>query len=287
MSVFFFDSDCELWWTEAKKLNAICMQMPYTIGDVFRGYDLGEKTDFKEYFTKMKNGEVPTTQALNPYDYIEHFEPYLKKGEDILYVHFSNKLSGTFVHLQTAIDELKVKYPDRKITTVDTLSISGAAGSIVKEAAELHNSGATDEEVVKFVEKNREHFAEYFMVEDLKYLKRGGRISSITAIVGTMLNVKPILKVDSEGKIVSIGKAIGRKKGVAELINYFVKLGEDVENHQVIIMQAECEDDAEAIAEKLKQINPKVKPFIQPIGPVIGCHCGPGTVGIIFHSKGR
>jgi DegV family protein with EDD domain len=287
MSVFFFDTDCELWHTEADKLGVQIIEMPYTIGNVSRGYDLGKNTDFKEYFNQMKKGEVPTTQALNPFDYVTYFEPFFKKGEDIIYVHFSHNLSGTFAHMQSAVDELKAKYPERKFTEVDTLGICAQGGSLVKEAAQLHNSGVGDSDVKKFVEENRQNFAEYFIVDDLKYLKRGGRVSSVTAVVGTMLNVKPILKVDSEGRIVSVGKAIGRKKAVNELFNYFVKLQENAKEHDIIVLHADCEEDAQDLCNRIMEVLPNAKPKIQWVGPVIGCHCGPGTLGISFHSKNR
>ena len=155
MSVIFTDTDCEMDYTTAEELNINVIGMPYTIMDKESVYDYGKNTNIKEFFDLMRKGEVATTSALNTEDYINYFEPVFEKGEDILYVHFSSQLSGTFEYMKTAIEQLKEKYPERKITLFDTKNISIGAGIQVIEAAKLHNNGVSDEDVVKFLYENK------------------------------------------------------------------------------------------------------------------------------------
>ncbi len=286
MSVFFTDSNSELWFDKVEKLNLQYISMPYTLEGVEAGYDLGKTNNFNAFFAKIKQGIIPKTSALSPENYVEIFEPHLKAGEDILYVHFSSGLSATFDFMNVAIKELKEKYPDRKITAVDTLNISLGAGIIAYEAAKLHNSGASDEEVVKFVKDFRERISVYFIVDSLLHLKRGGRISSTQAVLGTMLNLKPILKVTKEGKIVSFSKASGTKKALLELMKLLLQDGEDVKKYPVGILHANAYDDAEFLKNKIIELlGSDVEIWVQQVGPTVGTHCGPGTIGLAFHSK--
>lgn len=288
MSVFFCDSNCELWHTRVKELNIKYISMPYTIKGQMQGYDMGENMDFDGYYNTIKSGEMPSTQALNPFDYVQYFEPILASGQDIIYVHFSHKLSGTFEYLKTAIAELKEKYPDRKITTVDTLSISMGAGSLVYEAALLHNSGASDEEVVKFVEKERQHSCAYFVVDDLQHLKRGGRISGAVAFFGGMLGIKPILKIDEHGAIINFNKTQGKKKAMLELINIMKENGEDIEKHPLTILNAGTKEEGQFMIDHVRAVvGENATIWYQQIGPTIGAHCGPGTIALVFHGKKR
>jgi DegV family protein with EDD domain len=286
MSVFFTDSNCEIWFKKAEELNIKFISMPYAIDGVESGYDLGKTHDYKAFFNKIKEGKNATTMALNPDDYYNIFEPYLKKGEDVLYVHFSSNLSGTFEFLEKAKKELLKKYPNRKIKTVDTLNISLGAGVIVYKAAQLHNSGASDEEVIEYVKKLRNEIATYFTVDDLHHLKRGGRISSTQAVIGTMLGIKPILYVNGEGKLVSESKVSGRKKALLELIERFKTNGENVADYPIAILHADCESDANFLKQKVVELaGNDADVWVQQIGPTVGTHCGPGTVGIVFHKK--
>ncbi len=287
MSVFFTDSNCELWYTEIKKLGIEYISMPYTIDGVEHNYDLGETYNCKEFFDKVRSGSMPITSALNPQNYIDIFEPVLQANEDILYVHFSNKLSGTFNFMNQAIETLKQKYPKRTIRTVDTLSISMGGGLVAYEAGVMHKRGATDDEIIKFVEKFRHHVATYFVVDDLNHLKRGGRLSATSAVVGSMLGIKPMLKIEDDGKITNCDKIIGRKKSLIALANKLKELGENVNDYPVYVMHADCEADAQFVKEQVLKIYPEARVIIQPVGPTIGTHCGPNTVGLIFHAKRR
>ncbi len=288
MSVFFCDSNCEIWHDKIKELGIKGIKMPYLIDDNMVYYDFGENTNFNEFYTKIKNGATPKTQALNSQDYIEYFEPVLASGEDILYVHFSSKMSGTFNYMQMAIHELLEKYPDRKITTVDTLSITMGAGLIVLEAYKMHKNGATDEEVKKWVEDNRQNFSLVFAVDDLNHLKRGGRLSSTSAFFGSLLNIKPLCRVSNEGLIETFQKVNGRKKALQAIINYFVENQDNAKNYPIVVMDALSPEDNEFLVNELKKIvGEEANIITQPIGPVIGSHCGANVVGIGFHAKQR
>ena len=288
MSVFFTDSNSELWYTQVKKLGIECIKMPYTIEGVEKTYDLGETHDYKKFFSKIRKGIIPITSALNPQNYLEIFEPFLKAGEDIIYVTFSSRMSGTFEFMKQAIDVLKEKYPERSIKYVDTLSISLGAGIVAYEAAIMHKRGATDDEIINFVEKFREEVTCYFIVDDLMHLKRGGRISSTSAVFGTLLGIKPVLCVDNDGRIVSVDKVNGRKKSILELVNKFKSLGENVADYPIGIMHADCEEDALFLKSKIEEIVGKdAQIWLQPVGPTVGTHCGPNTLGIAFHAKRR
>ena len=181
MSRMFCESNCELNYQECEKYGLTVIGMPYTQNGVEKFYDMGrDREAMLQFFRDVKKGDKVVTNALNPQDYINYFEPVFKAGEDILYVHFSCNLSGTFEFMHQALDTLLQKYPDRKFTEVDTYNISQGAGLIVYNAAKMHNAGASDEEVVRYVESIRDRVCTFFMVDDLNYLKRGGRVSPTT-----------------------------------------------------------------------------------------------------------
>ena len=288
MSVFFTDTDLELHHTKIKELGINLIKMPFTLGDEILFDDGGESVDLKNYFTKVSTGTPSKTQALNMEEYVEYFEPVLAKGEDIIYVHFSSQMSGTFNSMNMAIDELLKKYPERKITTVDTLSISLGGGLIVYEAAKLHNNGANDEEVKEYVENNRQNISCLFTVDNLMYLKRGGRLNATSAVVGTILGVKPIIKVDEEGKLNNFAKVSGRKKALNFLIDYVKQNALNIADYPIGILHADCEEDGKYVEQKIREFaGPDANIWLQYVGPTIGAHCGKGTVGVAFHAKKR
>ena len=285
MSVFFTDTDCEMNYTDAEALGMHVIGMPYTINNTEYVYDYGKETKINEFFKEMRDGKVATTSALNVQDYINYFEPIFAAGEDILYVHFSSQLSGTFDHMQVALNELREKYPERKFTEFDTGSISIGGGLQAIEACKLHNSGASDEEVVKFLKTFKDKVKVYFCVESLQYLKRGGRISATAATFGTLLNIKPILTVTQEGKLEKLTTVKGTKKAVDFLYNKFIEEYGDEDKYETFIIDADNKDVADGLAEKIRLTDKKVNLRRMFIGPVIGAHAGPGTVGIVFVAK--
>ena len=285
MYQLFCDSNCELWHTTVKELGLNVIRMPYIVDGEEYFYDMGENTDFKAFFDKMRAGTTPTTAALNEYAYTEYFEPILARGEDIYYITFSHQMSATFNSMKKVIEELKVKYPDREIRYKDSKLISLGSGFVTYYGALKYKDGATMDELDSYLDELIEHTATYFVVNDLTYLHRGGRVSGASKVVGNLLGIKPILYFNEEGKILNIAKAKGFKKALSELLNYMKAKGSELEKYKVFILQADCEKEAEAFANSIRAQFGDLDITIQPVGPVIGAHCGPGTIGLIFHSK--
>lgn len=286
MSVLLCDSNCELWYTTVKELGIDYIPMPYLYNDREYFYDLGENTDFAAFYSAVRAGAVPKTQALNPENYKDVLEPYFAAGEDVLYISFSHAMSGTFAQLDAAISELKQKYPNRKCIVFDTKSISLGAGIQVKAAAELKNKGASDEEIISFLNDFTNRVAVYFVVDDLMHLKRGGRLSAASAVVGTLLSVKPVLTTNSQGGLSVLEKVSGRKKAVRSLCEKVARTITDY-NYPVYVLDADCKEDGDELAAMIKAHRPEADIVRQTVGPVIGSHCGPGTLGVIFIADER
>lgn len=287
MYQLFCDSNCELWHTTVEELKLNVISMPYTIGTDEKFYDLGKTHDFKAFFDLMKNGEVPKTSAINEYAYTEYFEPILARGEDIYYITFSHEMSGTFQAMYNVINQLKEKYPEREIRIKNTKSISLGCGLIVYYGAQKYLEGASMDELDAYLDEIIPHSATYFVVNDLTYLYRGGRISGTSKVVGNLLGIKPILAVNEEGKIVNVDKVKGTKKALSTILEYMKQKASDLDKYKVFILQANCEDEANAFKQKIIDTFGELDITVQPIGPVIGSHCGPGTIGLVFHAKQR
>ena len=282
MSVLICDSNGELWHTRVKELGLDYISMPYFVDGQEYYYDLGEKTDFRKFYDLVRGGMIPTTQALNPEDYKRILTPYFEKGEDVLYVSFSHKLSGTFQFLDLALKELKEKYPDRKCTVFDTNSISLGAGIQMEEAAKLKQKGASDEEILEFLKDFTNRVCVYFVVDDLMHLKRGGRCSGLAAVAGTILGLKPLLSMGADGGLTVLGKISGRKKAIRTLADKIITELEDEDKYSVYIVDADCPEEGDKLRDMVLEKRPNAHIVRQIVGPVIGAHCGPGTLGVIF-----
>ena len=287
MSVLICDSNGELWYTRATELKLDYISMPYYIKGEEYFYDLGEKTDFKKFYQTVRGGEIPKTQALNPEDYKRILTPYFERGEDVLYVSFSHKLSGTFAQLDAALKELKEIYPDRKCTVFDTNSISLGAGIQAEQAAILKQNGASDEEILAFLEDFTNRVAVYFVVDDLMHLKRGGRCSGLAAVAGTLLGLKPMLTFNEEGGLSVITKLGGRKKAITTLANKVIDELTDEDKYSVYVVDADCKEEGDKLRDLILAKRPNANIVRQIVGPVIGSHCGPGTLGVIFVAAKR
>ena len=282
--VFMMDSDSDLPFDLKEKYDIPVVYMPYALEGKEYFDDLGQTLDHKSYFDRMRNGAVPVTSALNEATYIDYFEPILKE-KDLLFVAFSSKLSSTIQAAQAARATLLEKYPNRKLIIVDTLSISMPLTLLALKAHELYRGGAPIEEVADWLEKNKLRAQGWFTVDDLKYLKRGGRISTATALLGTALNVKPVLHVDDEGHLVKMSQTHGRKKSIRLMAEH---LGETIrDGSPIIISHADCLKDAELLVKILKEEYGRDTTLITEIGSVIGAHAGPGTLALFFLGSHR
>ena len=285
MYQLFCDSNCELWHTTVKELGLNVIRMPYIMNEEEYFYDLGENTDFKAFFDHMREGGTPKTAALNEYAYTEYFEPILARGEDIYYITFSHQMSGTFNAMKNVIEQLKEKYPERVIRYFDTKTISLGSGFITYYGALKYQEGATMDELEAYLTELSAHTATYFVVNDLTYLHRGGRVSGVSKVIGNLLGIKPILYFNEEGKILNINKAKGLRKALSTLIGYMKEKGSELNQYKVFVLQADCEEEANDFVANMKATFGDLDVHIQPVGPVIGAHCGPGTIGLIFHAK--
>ena len=284
--VFMTDSDSDLPYSLKAKYDIPVVYMPYAIDGKEYFDDLGQTMDQHTYFDKMRAGATPVTSALNQADYMEYFEPILKE-QDLLFVAFSSQLSCTIQAVYAAREELLAKYPQRKFIGVDTLSISGPMTMLLLKAHELYREGKSMEEVAQWLEENKLRAQAFFTVDDLKYLKRGGRLSTTSAVLGTMLDLKPIIVESKEGKLVPVDKVRGRKKAMSYLVDKSAENITHPEDQEVIILHADAPQDAAKLDEMLKAKVPGVRTRIECVGPVIGAHCGPGTVAICFLGKER
>ena len=259
-----------------------CMYLSYSMDG--KNYTHENFLPEHEFYEAMRNGSMPTTAQVNPENAKALLEPYLKEGKDILHIAFSSGLSGTYNSSRIAAEELMEEYPDRKIIVVDSLSASLGQGLLVWLAQQKKELGQTLEDVADWVEKNKLKMVHLFTVDDLNHLYRGGRVSRTTAIVGSMLNIKPVLHVDNEGKLTAIGKVRGRKKALQELIKLMDEkigiFGADCDT--IFISHGDCEQDAQYVAAKVKEKYNIKNIIINQVGATIGAHSGPGTMALFF-----
>lgn len=286
--VIMTDSSCDLPQELADQLGLEVLPLEVMAdGKNYRNWLDGREIGFKEFYKLAREGKELKTSAVNTAAFEEKMEKLLEEGKDILYIGFSAGLSTTYNSGEAAARELREKYLDRKIYTVDTLAASLGQGMIIYYAAKKKEAGATIEEVRDFVENEKLHMCHWFTVDDLNYLKRGGRISAATAAVGTMLSIKPVMHMDNEGHLVAVGKARGRKAALCQLLDTMGELGEGLEGQTTFICHSDCMDDAQYVASQMKERFGVAQVNINWIGPVIGAHTGPGTIGIFFWGSER
>ncbi len=242
---------------------------------------------FHDFYELLRGGKNVTTSAINVETFRETFLPFLKEGKDVLYLGFSSGLSGTFSAGHIAAQELMEEYPERKILCVDTLCASLGQGMLVYLTAKKRLEGASIEEAAAFAEENKLHLCHWFTVDDLFFLKRGGRISAATALVGSALGIKPILHVDDEGHLISISKVRGRKKSIAALMERMKEAAIDPAEQIPFISHGDCPEDANELADMLRKEFGVKDVIINHVGPVIGAHSGPGTLALFYLGKQR
>jgi DegV family protein with EDD domain len=264
------------------------VSLSYRIGNEdFNSYENGKTTDVKPFYNRMRQGEVASTAQVTRQGMREAFEKVLKKGADLLYIGFSSALSGSFNSGAMVARELREEYPGRKIIAVDSLAASMGEGLLVYHAALLKEREKTIEEVRDWLNANILKLCHWFTVDDLKYLKRGGRISPATALVGTLMGIKPILHVDDEGRLVSVGKVRGRRHSIEELFNQMKNSCENPKNQVIFIGHSDCAEDAQYLENLVRNGLHVRDVVINYIDAVIGAHSGPGTLALFFLGSQR
>jgi len=256
---------------------------------LFRGENRTDSVDdgIKAFYDGLRAGSIATTSAVNPEGWKTVIEPAFHSGDDVLVLAFSSGLSTTYQSAVIAAQELMEQYPDRKAYVVDTLCASLGEGLLVHYACRKRDEGLSLEDLRDWVEDNKLHLCHWFTVDDLMFLKRGGRVSAATALVGTMLQIKPVLHVDDEGHLINVAKARGRKAAIDALAGKAAELGEGFNNETMFISHGDCAEDAEYLARVLKEKLGVKHVHINHVGAVIGSHAGPGVLALFFLGKHR
>ncbi len=284
--VIYTDSACDIVPEKLAEWGVERVSLAFRFEHIDKDF-LNDDIPITEFYQSMRDGHVAKTNAVNAETFRGLFEPTLAAGIDILYLGFSSGLSTTFNQGRLAAEELAEKYPDRKIITVDTLSASAGFGLLLKLTVDKKNEGATIEEAAAYAESLVPKLAHWFTVEDLVYLKRGGRVSPMTALIGGMLSIKPVLHMDDEGHLIKVTTARGRKASLQALANKLLETADDPKNGKIFISHGDCLEDAQLLAAMIKEGGGNDVELITNVGAVIGAHSGPGTMALFFVASQR
>ncbi len=286
--VILTDSSADLGPDLIDQYGIQVLPLSFTIrGLTYQDFPDHRDMDPRVFYDLLRKEEVATTAAVNVAQYIQALEPLLQEGHDVLILAFSSGLSMTYNASTMAVEELRDKYPDRKLYTVDTLCASLGQGLLVWMAAREREKGKSIEEVRDWVVSHKLNICHQFTVDDLHFLKRGGRISATTAVVGSMLQIKPVLHVDNDGHLVNIGKARGRHGSLKALVDRMEQTAIDPREQTVFISHGDCLEDAELVAQMVKDRFGVQNVYINYVGPVIGAHSGPGTLALFYYGIER
>ncbi|MCR5086074.1 MAG: DegV family protein [Lachnospiraceae bacterium] len=281
------DSTCDLPYSFITENGIVIQPLEYTNGqDTFKD---GPTTDLKQFYDNMRNGVTYKTNASNPTDIEETFRMVLNEGKDILHIGFSSGLSSSFANTQLVANELSEEYPDRRIIALDSLAASMGQGLLVYYACKMKREGASMDEIADWLRENILHACHQFTVDDLKYLMRGGRVSKVSWLLGTLINIKPVLHVDDEGHLIPLAKVRGRKKSLISLVdNMEQTMGSYKDRNEIVLIShADCIEDAEFVGNLVKERFGITNIVYNYINTVIGSHSGPGTVALFFLGETR
>jgi DegV family protein with EDD domain len=289
MYTFFTDSDCDLTPEICKEYGFSLISMPYIEkGKEVYPYENWQTFDYRKYYANLRWGDIPSTCAISPAKYISYFEPSFKAGKDILYVHFSAAMSGTFNAMKLALDELYEKYPERKLYSFDTKAITIGSLNLILEMGEKYKKGASIQELIDFGNDQVDKFGIYFYADNLRFFAKSGRVSGLSATMGDLFGIKPLIFMDSDGVMKSISKARGRIGAMEKLLQYIIDLEDHIKDHRVIIAHSDCLHLADKMANMLRQKFGDDLPIIYTVvNPTAGAHCGPDCIGVSFHAKHR
>ena len=286
--VILTDSSADLTDELVRELGVQILPLSFTIQDkTYQNYPDNRDMAPEDFYKLLRGGEMCTTSAVNVAAYHETLAPLLQAGTDVLVLAFSSGLSATYQSAKVAVEELSEQFPERRLLLVDTLSASLGQGLLVWYAAQRQKAGESIEAVRDWVEENKLNLCHWFTVDDLHFLKRGGRIGAATAVLGTMLHIKPVLHVDDEGHLISMSKARGRAAALTALVDEMEKTAVNPAEQTVFISHGDCLDDAMKVADDVKRRFGVKTVILGHVGPVIGAHSGPGTVALFFMGSKR
>lgn len=286
--VVMTDSSADLTAELVEKLGLDVIPLSVNVGEKsFMNYPDEREIGSHEFYEMLRGGANAKTSAVNVDTFFNAMSVHLEQGKDVLYLGFSSGLSSTYNAGAIAAEELRAAYPDRKILTVDTLCASLGQGLLVYLTVQKVLAGATIEEAAAFAEENRLHLCHWFTVDDLFFLKRGGRVSAATALVGSALGIKPVLHVDNEGHLINVSKARGRKNSILALVDRMEKSAINPAKQTIFISHGDCLADAEFLADEVRKRFGISDITINFVGPVIGAHSGPGTLALFFLGEER
>lgn len=289
MLTLFTDTDTDITPEVAKEYGYRLISMPYSVDAKtvwpFEDYDV---FDSHTFYDSLRNGVLPTTGGISAERYRNYFEPEFKKGNDILYVHFSAAMTVTFRAMDEAVAELLKEYPERKFWHIDTKGITIVSYNMVREIGDLYKQGKTAEELIAWANAEVDHFAQYFFADDLKFFKRSGRVKGIAATMGTLLGIRPIICMNDAGEMVSIGKERGRANAMERLVKTVEELGDDIKAHHFIVGHTDAPELAAELCDMLHaRFGDDLNIETVVTNPTAGSHCGPNGVGVSFHAKRR
>ena len=281
------DSSCDMPVSYLEKRQVTCVKLGFTMNNVNYEGECGEHIDEPSFYAMLRDGAMPTTYQVTGETAKEYIEKSLQKGRDVLVVAFSSGLSGTAGSFAVAAREMQKAYPKRKVVVVDSLCASMGEGLLLDYVCNKADTGADIDETARYAEDLKWKICHFFTVDNLFHLKRGGRVSSATAIVGSILKIKPVLHVDNAGKLISIGKCMGRKKALKEIVDRMLEVADIGKDDPVFISHGDCIEDVEYVKAYLKEKRPETRVEVNYVGAVIGTHSGCGTLAVFCKAKHR
>ncbi|MHB1316123.1 MAG: DegV family protein [Christensenellales bacterium] len=285
--VLYTDSACDLPASFLKEHQVSILNYPYITEPAIKLSDEGFEANSKVFYDHMRNGGNSTTSQINSETFLEAFTPHMQQGKDILLILLSSNLTGTIQNAMLARTELDEKFPINKLVIVDSLCASMGLGLLVYYAALKKESGMSIDELADWLNDHKLSICHWFTVDDLVYLKRGGRVSSTAAFFADVLDIKPLMHVDNEGRLIPVAKVRGRKKALRSMCNKFLENVIDPQNQLIMISHGDCMEDALQLKEMIVSQQPVKDVMINPIGPIVGSHSGPGTLALFFVGKTR
>ncbi|MGI6176076.1 MAG: DegV family protein [Christensenellales bacterium] len=281
------DSSCDLPYSYIQEHNLTCLPLHFTFDGQEYEDDLGKDNLAKKLYEAMRRGAMTSTAQVNTDSFLSFFSSYLEKGIDLLYLGFSSALSGTFASAHAAQGMLSKKFPESKLIVVDTLCASMGQGMLVHHCLKKKEEGQGIDEIAQWAEENKLKVNHCFTVDDLTYLKRGGRVSGAAAFIASMLDIKPVMYVDDNGRLVPLSKTRGRKKSIRALVDKVIQHAVDPANNTLMITHGDCMEDVQLALKLIEQEIRFKEVYIREVGPTIGSHSGPGTLAIFFMSDKR